>query len=85
MYPHKSLRERIVQANSKPVSIPTTKSTSNRGPYRYEWNNESMNNAMYAYEKGESVRRAADMYGVPKSTLHDHVSGKVLVGAKIRT
>ena len=39
-------------------------------------------NALYACEKGESVRRAAVMYGVPKSTLHDHMSGKVLVGAK---
>ena len=82
MYPHKSLRERIVRAKSKPVCIPTTKKESVRGPYRYEWNDESMNNAMYACEKGESVRRAAAMYGVPKSTLHDHVSGKVLVGAK---
>jgi hypothetical protein len=64
-YLHKPLAERIVWAKSKPLSIPTTKSI--RGPYRYEWNYESMNNAMY---------------GVPKSTLHDHVSGKVLVGAK---
>ena len=35
---------------------------------------------MYACEKGESVRRAAAKYSVPKSTSHDCVSGKVLVG-----
>ena len=82
MYPHKPLAERVVRAKSKPLSIPTTKNKLIRGPYRYEWDNESMNNAMYACEKGESVRRAAAMYGVPKSTLYDHVSGKILMGAK---
>ena len=29
----------------------------------------------------KTVRRAALEYGVPKSTLHDHVSGKVMPGA----
>ena len=82
MYPHKPLAERIVRAKSKPLSIPITKSIPIRGPYRHNWNDECMSNAMYACEKGESVRRAAAMYGVPKSTLHDHVSGKILVGAK---
>jgi len=35
-----------------------------------------------AVEKGESVRRAAEMFNVPKSTLHDHVTGKVMFGAR---
>ena len=81
MYPHKPLAECVVRAKSKPLSIPTTKNKLICGPYRYE-HNESMNNAMYACEKGESVRWAAAMYGVPKSTLHDHVCGKILMGAK---
>ena len=33
-----------------------------------------MKNAMMAVEKGEPVRRAAEMFNVPKSTLHDHYS-----------
>lgn len=77
MYSHKPLAERTVRAKSKPLSIPTKLI---RGPYRYNWNDECMSNAMYACEKGESVQRAAAMYGVPKSTLHDHVSGKVWWG-----
>ena len=39
----------------------------------------------YAYEavsKEMSVPRAADEYGIPKSTLHDQVVGKVLAGSK---
>ena len=33
-------------------------------------------------EEGLSVRRAADAFGVPKSTLQDRVSGRVCFGAK---
>ena len=29
-----------------------------------------------------SVRRAEEQYGIPKSTIHDHVSGRVSKGAK---
>jgi len=35
-----------------------------------------------ADEKGESVRRTAEMCNAPKSTLHDHVTGKVMFGAR---
>ena len=41
-----------------------------------------MQNAMIAVEKGEPVRRAAEMFNVPKSTLHDHITGKVMFGAR---
>ena len=41
-----------------------------------------MQNAMMAVEKGEPVRRAAEMFNVPKSILHDHITGKVMFGAR---
>ena len=34
-------------------------------------------NAMQAVERGVPLRRAAVLYNIPRSTLHDHVSGKV--------
>ena len=34
---------------------------------------------------GMSVRRAAEEYGIPRSTLHNRVSGKVPFGAKSDT
>ena len=34
-----------------------------------------------AVAKGVTVRRAAEMYGIPTSTLHGHANGKVLLGA----
>ena len=39
--------------------------------------------AVVAVEQGgDSIHLAAHTYGVPQSTLHDHVSGKVEYGAK---
>jgi hypothetical protein len=38
-------------------------------------------NAMLAVENGASLRQAAEMYRIPRSTLHDHVTGKVAFGA----
>ena len=46
------------------------------------WTQESLDQAIAAVHKGTSIRRAADMFGVPRSTLHDHVSGKVEQFAK---
>ena len=52
-----------------------------RGQYR-AWDEPNLMNAMVAVEKGVSLRRAAEMYRVPKSTLYDHVTGKVAFGAR---
>ena len=52
-----------------------------RGAYR-TWENVSMQNALKAVDKGESIRRAAELYNVPRSTLYDRVSGKVMHGAR---
>ena len=41
-----------------------------------------MEEAVSAIEKGMTVRNAAEMYGVPRSTLHDHISGRVKYGVK---
>jgi transposase len=42
-----------------------------------------MKQAVEAIEKREtSVRKAAELYGVPRSTLHDKVSGKTAEDAR---
>lgn len=52
-----------------------------RGEYK-RWSNESMALAVDAVMKdGLSVRRAAKVYNVSKSTLGDHISGRVLPGS----
>ena len=52
------------------------------GPHKL-WSDESLQKAVAAAEKGEdSIRSVADKYGLPHSTLHDCISGKVQYGAK---
>ena len=51
------------------------------GPGR-KWSDENMQKAITAVEhEGVSLRRAAEMYGIPRSFLHDHVSGRIEHGA----
>ena len=46
------------------------------GKYR-NWDEVSMENAVEAVRRGETVRRAAELYNVPRSTLSDKVLCKV--------
>ena len=43
------------------------------------WNNESLSRAISVIKENQmSLRSASQVYGhIPKSTLHDHLSGKV--------
>ena len=53
-----------------------------RPPQYKHWAQENMHAAMRAViEESKSVREAAQQYDVPKSTLGDRVSGRVLPGA----
>ena len=46
------------------------------------WSVESMDQAMNAVlNEGMSIRQAAEHYAVPKSTLGDRISGRVLPGS----
>ena len=53
-----------------------------RGSYG-NWTSLSMEKAMAAVEKGElTLRKASIQYSVPKSTLHDRLTGKVSFNAR---
>ena len=49
---------------------------------RKQWSEESMLAAMMAVRDGTPIYRAAKLHGVPRSTLHDRISGKVKHGTK---
>lgn len=79
------LRERVLKSSN--IAHPSTIWMGARcGPLRpvqyKDWSPESMLGAMKAViEDGMSVRQAAQLYQVPKSTLGDRISGRVLPGA----
>ena len=65
------------------VQAPMTKGTTASRQHHYKtWKQESLVDACKAVADGMTIRRAAEEYGVPRSTLYDHCSGKVLHGAK---
>ena len=71
------LKQRVFKSKAKNVSPPI----DTKIPYRPKsyglWKEGSMEKVIAAIDRGESIRRAAEMFGVPCSTLHDQISGKV--------
>jgi hypothetical protein len=53
-------------------------------PQKYKtcWNVDSLHKACDAVHSGIGLRRTAEEYNIPKSTLHDYVSGRITFGAK---
>ena len=79
-YSHPSLHHRIIKQSQTIRSFPC-KILEARVKYK-TWEESNLAKAMEAKQSGKSFRRAAEMYGVPKSTLCDHMSGRVEVGAR---
>lgn len=75
---HSPLRDRVFKSTSK---LESSKESS-RGVYQ-KWTNIGMREALDAVkQRGVSVSKASCMYGIPRSTLNDHLQGRVLPGAK---
>ena len=67
------------------MNLKTVMSTTPCRPSTYgQWNTCSLEKALSELDRGTitSIRRASLMYGIPRSTLHDHYSGKVKLYAK---
>ena len=75
------LHSRVVRSHSKaPVKVPFT---TQRLPTYCGYSSVNMEKAYEAVAAGKMcVQKAAEEYGVPKSTLHDRVSGKVALNAR---
>ena len=77
------LRDRVFSSKQTLLRTHSLDDLSNfNRPLEYkQWTEEQMGRALNAVAvDGLSVRRAALLYGVPKSTLGDRVSGRVLCG-----
>ena len=66
---------------SKSRRIPVIKDIICQHHYK-TWKEDSLKDACKTIHNGMTIRRAAEEYGVPKSTIYDHCCGKVLSGAK---
>ncbi len=71
----------------RPKSTKKVKNKENKSPESYNrpaklrsWSNESMLKAMIAVKNGMGVNRAALEHDVPRTTLKDRISGRVIHG-----
>ena len=81
-----SLKERVLKSRAQTTqshgATTVTHVPLRSGPRRL-WTNEAMQKAVAAVEDGgESIRLVSEKYGIPRSTLHDHISGRVEHGSK---
>ena len=74
-YAHRPLSQRIYRTQSRYAQ--SSMCTGQRGRY-HVWDESSL---LKAKSSGVSYRRAAAMYGIPTTTLFDHMTGRVEVGA----
>jgi len=80
------VRSREVTKSKLPVSKNSVRpiGSSVKSKQRLDQREDKIESALKEVKNGVlTLRKASIQYGVPKSTLHDRVSGKVLPGAKI--
>ena len=77
-------RRSITTQRKRPKSAPAVlfRGSKRRSEKRKTWSDDSMKAALKAVENGQSVSGAARDYGIPKTTLFDRVSGRVIHGVK---
>ena len=76
------LQARFVRSSGRSrVAVPSVSAPDRLLSYR-NYDDQKLVSAVEAVQRGMSIRRACEEYGVPKSTLHDKVSGKTGLNAK---
>ena len=74
--PRKKFRTARRKAKAKPAAAAAPKAAPTCK--RKQWSEESMTAALNEFRKGiHPINKIAVLYGVPKSTLHDRISGRV--------
>ena len=68
------------RSHSAPASL--LRPTGSRSAKRKQWSEENMAAALRSVEQGSTVTRASRNFRVPRSTLHNRVSGCVIHGVK---
>ena len=77
-----NLRDRTFCARRKTGIILSDVTLTQRAPKYKQWTDEQMQKAYKEVKDGKlSLRRAAEMYGILKSTLNDRVTGHVEFGS----
>ena len=55
-----------------------TKLKNGEKPRRGQWNDQALQDAMAAIDEGYEWEEISKYYGIPRSSLRDHMSGKTI-------
>ena len=77
------VKGRVLCTSASKTNTPSVSPPSYARPFKYKaWDESKMSRALLDVTKeGMTIRQAAVVYGVPKSTLGDRISGRVTEGA----
>jgi len=77
--PYAALPDRVFRTYHPGIPLPEERE-QNR-PHQYKlWDTDKLERACEEVRKGLSLRRVELEYGIPRSTIHDYVSGKHIIG-----
>ena len=77
-----ALKDRVLRSSSS-SSPPASIVSGGLRPIKYkDWTETKLYKAFEAVQDGMSIRRAAEAYAVPRTTLQDRVSGRTQFGSK---
>ena len=79
-----ALKDRVLRSSScNRSNIPSPASIVLLRPVKYkDWTESKLYKAYEAVQGGMSIRRAAESYSVPRTTLQDRISGRTQFGKK---
>ncbi len=67
-----------------PSGVPVGARLQKRGPYKTGYSDTEIENAKTLHkEHGWSMRKAAEQYGIPRTTFMDYLKGTVLCGKRL--
>ena len=78
-----SAMQRLYVINTNSRYQPAYHTVPHNRPLSYKnWSEKQIDFAVKAVRDGHSHRSVAEEYGIPRSTLGDHIRGKMIPGAK---
>ena len=78
-----ALKDRVLRSSSSSSPPASIVGSGGLRPTKYkDWTETKLYKAFEAVQEGMSIRRAAEAYAIPRTTLQDRVSGHTQFGSK---
>ena len=72
-----------LQMRRKPPQKEEDSKSKKKGNLRAQWTDEALKEAIQAIDDGYTIEEASIHYSIPKTSLRDHISGKIIISRKM--